>query len=237
MLFTKRQLIILLAMTVGQITCMSSAISKNRMPVRCDGLLEQQMQLANQGDADALRTIGDMYSVGRCVKPDSATAIEWYEKAAQKNDGLAMLQIANLYGFGYGIKPDVMETINWLTLAEKNGQSPGMIYGRLYIEGDLVPQSMGRAYSFFLKAAEQGYPIAQHMVGLEYFQGRYLSKNESKAVQWLTTAGQNGYLEAYRALGEIYDQGQFNVTKDSRKAKRWFALADAAGTQSAQNLN
>jgi TPR repeat protein len=224
-------------MTAGEILCMSSALSKNRMPVRCDGLLEQQMAQAEQGNAEALRTLGDMYSVGRCVKPDTATAIEWYEKAAQKNDGLAMLQLANLYGFGYGIKPDVMETIKWLEMAEANGQAPGMIYGRLYIEGELVPKSMGRAYSFFLQAADRGYPVAQYTVGLEYFQGRYLFKNEKKAVQWLTRAAENCYRDAYRILGEIYAEGQFNVPQDRRKARQWFALANAADNQSALDFN
>jgi TPR repeat protein len=224
-------------MMAGEITCMSSAISKNRMPVRCDGLLEQQTALADQGNTEALRKLGDMYSVGRCVKPDTATAIDWYEKAAQKKDGLAMLQLANLYGFGYGIKPDVMETINWLKRAEANGQAPGMIYGRLYIEGDLVPKSMGRAYAFFLQAAERGYPVAQYAVGLEYFKGQYLFKNEKTAVQWLTRAAENGYLDAYRVLGEIYEEGQFNVAQDSRKARQWFALANGAGQQSALDFN
>jgi TPR repeat protein len=224
-------------MTVGEVTCMSSAISKNRMPVQCDGLLEQQIALADQGNAEALRKLGDMYSVGRCVKPDTATAIEWYEKAAQSKDGLAMMQLANLYGFGYGIKPDVMETIKWLKLAEANGQAPGMIYGRLYIEGDLVPKSMGRAYAFFLQAAERGYPVAQYTVGLEYFKGQYLYKNEQKAVQWLTRAAENGYSDAYRVLGEIYEEGQFNVAQDRSKARQWFALANAADNQSALDFN
>lgn len=229
MLLTNKKTIILFIITAAEIAFMSSALSENRMPVRCDGLLEQQTDRANQGDVEALRTIGDMYSVGRCVEPNSATAIEWYEKAAQKRDGLAMLQLANLYGFGYGVEADVMETIKWLQLAEQNGQVPGMIYGRLYLEGDLVPKSMGRAYAFYLEAAEQGYPIAQYIVGLEYFQGKYLSKNESKAVQWLTTAAQNGYRDAYRVLGEIYEQGQFNVTQDNRKARQWFDLATESG--------
>jgi TPR repeat protein len=97
----------------------------------------------------------------------------------------------------------------------------------------LVPKSMGRAYSFFLEAAEQGYPVAQYVVGMEYFQGRYLAKSENKAVQWLTTAGQNGYGDAYRVLGEIYEEGQFNVTQNSRKARQWFALSNDSGTQPA----
>jgi TPR repeat protein len=148
-----------------------------------------------------------------------------------------MMQLANLYGFGYGIKPDVMETIKWLEMAEANGQPPGMIYGRLYIEGELVPKSMGRAYSFFLQAAERGYPVAQYAVGLEYFQGRYLFKNEKKAVQWLTRAAENGYRDAYHILGEIYEEGQFNVAQDRRKARQWFALANATDNQSALDFN
>jgi TPR repeat protein len=224
-------------MTIGEMAWMSSAISKNKMPVRCDGLLEQKTTLAEQGDTEALRKLGDMYSVGRCVKPNTATAIEWYEKAAQKKDGLAMLQLANLYGFGYGIKPDIMETIKWLKLADANGQAPGMIYGRLYIEGDLVPKSMGRAYAFFLEAAERGYPVAQYTVGLEYFEGQYLFKNEKKAVQWLTRAAENGYRDAYRVLGEIYEEGQFNVARDSRKARQWFALANTPANQSSLDFN
>ena len=230
MLFPQRSLTILLLMTLGEIACMSSAISKNKMPVRCDGLLERQTELANEGDIDALRTIGDMYSVGRCVKPDTAIAIQWYEQAAQKNDGLAMMQIANLYGFGYGIKPDVYEAIKWLKLAEENGQIPEMIYGRLYAEGDLVPQSNRRAYGYYLAAAERGYPTAQYLVGLEYFQGRHLPKSEKSAVKWLTRAAKNGNVDAYRVLGEIYEQGQFNVAKDREKAREWFALANQQET-------
>jgi len=232
-----RKILIPLLLTAAQIVGISSALSASKMPVRCEGLLNQQMELANKGDADALRLLGDMYSVGRCVEPDTAAAIEWYEKAAQKKDGLAMLQLANLYGFGYGIQPDVMETIKWLKLAEENGQAPGMIYGRLYLEGDLVPQSMGRAYAFFLQAAENGYPVAQYTVGLEYFEGQYLPKSEKKGVSWLTRAAENGYTDAYRVLGEIYEQGQYNVTRNPRKASQWFALANDQAIPSGLDYN
>jgi len=130
-----------------------------------------------------------------------------------------------------------MATIKWLKLAEQNGQAPGMIYGRLYLEGDMVPKSNGRAYAFFLEAAEMGYPIAQYTVGLEYFQGKYLPKSEKKAVQWLSRAAENGYTDAYRVLGEIYERGQYNVAQDQRKARQWFALANEGGAPTGLDYN
>jgi len=231
-----RPLVILAFLLVTQTAPVSSAISAEEQTPNCTDFLEQNMGLADQGDAVAQRTLGTFYANGYCMDQDYLAALSWYKKAASNGDGISMLELGNIYGRGYGVIPNLEETLKWLQLAEENGQVVGRVYGLLYLDGVLVGKSIGRAYSLFVQAAEQGDPAAQYIVSMEYFRGKHLMKNPEEALKWLTRSAENGYVKAYRVLGGIYAFGSYGIRRDNAKAGKWLALAKDQNTETALDI-
>ncbi len=229
-------LVILIILLVSQTAFVSSALSAEKQIPNCTDFLDQNTELVYQGDAVAQRTLGTFYANGYCIDQDYLTAISWYKKAASNGDGISMLELGHLHGRGYGVAPNLEEAVKWLQLAEENGQVVERIYGLLYLDGVLVGKSIGRAYSLFLQAAEQGDPAAQYIVSMEYFRGKHLMKNPEAALRWLTLSAENGYGKAYRVLGGVYAFGSYGITRDNAKAGKWFALAKNQDTQTALDI-
>jgi TPR repeat protein len=229
-------LIFLALWLMAQTVFVSSAMSAEEQKPNCTDFLERNMVLADQGDTVAQRTLGTFYANGYCVNQDYSAAIRWYKKAASNGDGISMRELGNIYGRGYGVEPNLEETLKWLQLAEENGQVVGRVYGLLYLDGVLVSKSIGRAYSLFLQAAEQGDPAAQYIVSMEYFRGKHLMKNPEAALMWLTRSAENGYGKAYRVLGGVYAFGSYGITRNNAEAGKWFALAKDQDTQTALDI-
>jgi TPR repeat protein len=225
MFYKSRSLAVVLILLATQLVGITLANGSASQPLNCDDLLAKNLELANRGDAAAQRTLGGIYLNGYCIDKDYRAAINWYEKAAQAGDGEAMLALGNIYARGYGVVPNLEQTLKWLKLAEDNGQITGRVYAFLYLDGVLVSKSIGRAYSFFLQAAEAGDPAAQYTVSMEYFRGQHLAKNPAQALAWLTRSAENGYGPAYRVLGGIYAYGSYGIARDNAKAGKWLALA------------
>jgi TPR repeat protein len=236
MISAPRPLPILMLLLVLQVVLLSSVLSAEQRAPNCADFLEHNIALAAQGDAVAQRMLGTFYANGYCVDKDESAAIGWYKKAATNGDGISMLELGNIYGRGYGVAPNLEEALKWLQLAEENGQVVARVYGLLYLDGVLVSKSIGRAYSLFLQAAEQGDPAAQYIVSMEYFRGKHLMKNPAAALTWLTRSAENGYGKAYRVLGGVYAFGSYGIKRNNAAAGKWLALAKDQDTATALDI-
>jgi len=82
-----------------------------------------------------------------------------------------------------------------------------------------------QAVKWFQRAAEQGNPVGQHLLGLAYEAGKGgLAKNEAEAVRLWKLSANQGFSEAQHRLGEVYAAGR-GVTKDPAQAVIWFERA------------
>lgn len=61
----------------------------------------------------------------------------------------------------------------------------------MYIESKGVEQDYKQAYSWFLKAAEQGFDKAQQNLGIMYKKGMGIEKNLEKATYWFSKTNPN----------------------------------------------
>ena len=68
--------------------------------------------------------------------------------------------------------------------------------GRIYDNGQGVPQDYGQAAAWYRKAAEQGTAPAQRDLGLLYYQGAGVAKSVPDAYYWLALAAQQGLTDA-----------------------------------------
>lgn len=146
--------------------------------------------LADQGNAAAQYTLGNMYDYGKGVQKNGTEASKWYRLAAEQ--GYAEAQ--NALGFLCVLEAlrtgDYTEAVKWYRLAAEQGDAHGQLaLGNSYRDGLGVPQNYVEAAKWFLRAAEQGKDYAaQYMLGLAYARGQGVAQNYVRAYMWLSLA-------------------------------------------------
>lgn len=89
------------------------------------------------------------------------------------------------------------------------------------------------AFSFWLKAANQGNAIAQFNLGTLYENGEGVSQDYSKAFEWYQKAANQGNVDAQFNLGSMYYNGD-GIAKNYNKAFEWWQKAASRGDSNAQ---
>lgn len=118
--------------------------------------------LAQTGDPDAQFNMGQAYKLGRGVKTDPSTAIQWYRKAAaqghqraEDNLGLLLFQQGDRAG-----------ALPYLQHAADRGEPRAQyIVGTALFNGDLAPKNWVRAYALMSRASASG--LAQATTSLQ----------------------------------------------------------------------
>ena len=93
-------------------------------------------QLAEQGDAAAQFSLGEMYDYGEGVPQDDDRARQWYEKAAVQGHVAAQFRLGEMYDYGEGVPQDDDRACQWYAEAAAQGHAPaqyrlgGMYRGR-----------------------------------------------------------------------------------------------------------
>jgi TPR repeat protein len=73
--------------------------------------------LANQGDALAQTTLGEMYASGKGAPQDYAQALVWLRMAADKGFAPAQDDLSEMYAEGEGVPQDYVLAYMWADLA------------------------------------------------------------------------------------------------------------------------
>lgn len=106
--------------------------------------------------------------------------------------------------------------------------------GRRYYNGSHgLNKDLSRAFSYFLKAAEQGCPEAQCNVAWCYEVGDGIEEDLLKAHEWYLKSALNNCSMAQYSLGWMYMNG-IHVPKNQSKAIDWFVKAAEQGHGMAQ---
>ncbi len=118
--------------------------------------------------------------------------------------------------------------------AYKGDMYAQLMLGALYEDGsEGMEQDLRQAASWYLKAARQGYPKAQHNLALLYEDGRGMAQDYAQAAIWYQKAADAGFSEAQNNLAVLYILGN-GVEQDRQKAE---ALLQAAVAQGNTNAN
>lgn len=116
-----------------------------------------------------------------------------------------------------------------LQLAEKDDLEAITQIGRNALQsGDSI-----EAYQWFMKAAEEGYAVAESNIGVCYYEGIGVDVNLSEAFKWTMKAAKHGFRSAQHNVGLNYLLGQ-GIEKNPEEAYKWFSKAakqDYAGSQ------
>ncbi len=128
----------------------------------------------------------------------------------------------------------VIAAIEFSTLAKQGNAKSQYDLGRMYEQGQGVPQDNRVAFEWYRMAAEQGYASAQYHVGLMYDEGKGVPRNHMMAVEWLCKAAAQGNADAQSRLGFMYEYG-LNVPQDKNKASYWYGKAAEQGDKDSLN--
>ena len=72
---------------------------------------EEELRLAETGDASAMNNVGYFYEYGVGVTEDQVKATEWYKKGAEAGDAVAMSNLCIRYLCGRGVARDEDEAL------------------------------------------------------------------------------------------------------------------------------
>jgi len=115
------------------------------------------------------------------------------------------------------------------TRAEAGDPVAQLNLGKIYDDGNGVPQSDDLAAKWYRAAAEKGNAAAQSNLGLMYRSGRGVAQDKVEAVNWYRKAAKQRYPNAMFNLGSAYYNGD-GVGIDDITAYAWFLLAENFGS-------
>ncbi|MCL2713457.1 MAG: SEL1-like repeat protein [Alphaproteobacteria bacterium] len=94
-----------------------------------------------------------------------------------------------------------------------------------------------QAFSWYRKAADQGYPEAEFTIAEAIDFGRETDlypKNKEQATEWYRKAADHGFPLAQHRLAKRYDEGNFGVPTDHAAAMMWYRKAAEQGYSPSQ---
>lgn len=104
------------------------------------------------------------------------------------------------------------------------------------IEGDSMNEpDYKKALEYFKKAAENGYPEAQHNIGVMYAHGQGVEADAEIAFKWYKKAAENGMPTSQYLVGDCYLEGR-GTKQNIEQAMRWFKESKEKGDKDAKKI-
>jgi TPR repeat protein len=188
--------------------------------------LEWMRMAAEQGDVDAQAEVGWFYLRGQGVAPDVAEALRWFGLAARQGHVWACYRLGQLLRDKTTPGADLVEAAAWLEKAATAGNADAQAaYGDMFWSGQGgLPRDRTQAFSWFLRAAEQGNIGAMGHVSLCYEAGEGVSGDDLLALRWCRKAAEAGNAWAQVRLGRHYEDGDL-LPHDTHQAFAWYERA------------
>ena len=177
---------------------------------------ESALSAAEQGNADAMYRLAQMFD-GECVfKPDSSDyeqSYKWYRKAAEYGNIPAAEWLIN---YKHELIPE------WFLKAAERGDAHAQyLWGKSLMHTVDVEVNEAEVVKWLQKAADQNHAYAQYYLGRMYSDGRGTSQNYAAALELFKKAADAGLSEAYAAVGSMYESGE-GVPQDYKEAASWY---------------
>ncbi|MHB9147918.1 MAG: patatin-like phospholipase family protein [Candidatus Amoebophilus sp.] len=197
--------------------------------------------------------LGMMYENGWELNKSFATALTWYQKAANQGHTNTQCMLGRIYENGSGVCKNQAEAAKWYKKAADQGSliaqnSLFLMYqrdanqsipeaqyelGRMYEKGWGSNKNYNEAARWYREAADQGYAYAQANLGWMYLVGWGVEKNYFEAFQWYKRAADQGDANAQYNVGNMCENGQ-GVKINYTNAREWYTKAAEQGHIDAQ---
>lgn len=151
--------------------------------------------------ADALSDGVQYYQQGEYIK-----AFGVVKRFAERGDMNAQFLLSHMYQTGTGIHQNAVISGKWMLNAAKEGHREAQFkVALLYDAGELegFEKDAEQAFFWYEKAAMQGHPLAQLMLGDCYLEGKGVQKDDEEAAYWYEKAAVQGNEDAKKRLSEL----------------------------------
>ncbi|MDA8000445.1 MAG: sel1 repeat family protein [Alphaproteobacteria bacterium] len=186
--------------------------------------LQEWEPLAEQGDAKAQYSLGNLYYFGNGVPRNYEMALKWFRPAAEQGLARAQYNLGTLYLPYQGEFCSIFDGPRFDCIDVPIHSHSVTAFPFISRADD--PQNHERSYEMALKwyrlAAEQGYANAQFVLGQMYAIGKGVPQDSETAMRWYHLAAEQGHAQALHHLGDMMP-GNF-----SRRLE-WHALAEEHG--------
>lgn len=192
------------------------------IPFNTQRALELYEEAAQEGNAEAMWRLGEMYYYGRRVGGDRNLARNWLQKGKERgNKDAAMLL-------------EKMEQHQ--TKLAKNDPEALYIEGMDILDKVVKNKSPAEGIQLLKEAANAGSQAAVARLGYEYSRGKYVAKDLTKAKELYLQASENNQILGLSGLGSMYLSGE-GVAQDRQTAFNYFKKAvDLGSTSDRENL-
>jgi len=222
-------------------------------PSNRNEIYRHYMKAAERGSAWGCYHLGELYSNGEGVEPNSREALNWFERGADLADSdlkrqwgylrsealaidIIIRNVAFIYRNGFHVSRDGMRAEQWFKkgveleqAAANSGWAAAQVaLGHSYEFGTGLPKNVAEGKKWFLKATEQQYPEASEAIAAQYMFDE--PHDYDMARIWLAKGIELGSSSAQYRMGILYRDG-FGVGKDYKKAISLFEQAAKAPSQ------
>lgn len=200
----------------------TAIVSKKFNENKYSELIDSMKYLAENGNIDAAKKVGNYYYDGTGVKKDYLEALKWYKKAALLGDQWSEIRLGEMYRDGKGTPSDIDESKKWFEKISVFGNTAAIAnILNLYSTGILEKDQSYEKYMDDLKRlAENGNIDAAKKIGNIYYDGIGVKKNYSEAIKWYEKAALLGDQSIKNRLGEMYRDGK-GTPPNTEEAKKW----------------
>ena len=153
---------------------------------------------------------------------------------AEKGDVNSQIELGDKFRDGVSpLEKDYSGSMKWYQMAADKGSATAQYsLAALYYNKKII-RDYDKAFSLYLKSAEQGNSDALNMVGMCYFGGTGVTSDKTEAIKWWVKASEVGNYNAQASLGFCYENGQ-GVPQDYKEAIKCYTKAAENGNAIAQ---
>ncbi|MFA0923847.1 tetratricopeptide repeat protein [Xanthomonas fragariae] len=176
-------------------------------------------------NVDAQLLLAQIYAEGRGIPVDPATAMLWYEVAANAGHPEAMNQLGRCHELGFGTVCNEMLAVLWYRRAAEHGLDWGMYnLAHLYASGRGLAQDHAQALALYRSAAERGHAKSMNLLARYLDQGLACDADPAAARDWYRRSAEAGDFRGQASYATLLaDAG------DLDQAERWMRRAIASG--------
>jgi TPR repeat protein len=162
---------------------------------------------AQKGHVQLQRILGLMYGLGAGVDKDFRREYEWSLRAAEQGDAVATLAVAlcHLNQAG-GVRFDLVKARQTILQVAEKGVVEAQLVMAILLKRSKETEE---AFSWLLKAAEQGRMSAQYMLS-QWYAGKSpaTTEDQAEAFKWSKRSADAGFLEALINIAGRYEAGE-----------------------------
>jgi len=170
--------------------------------------IEDLIEEARTGSADAMMSVGCAYADGQIVPHDYNQAMIWFERALRLGNLNALLELAVAYEYGLGFERDNDEAFELYMRAAGLLKSPLPFAIRGHV---LTKNLCSQDYKGILTLAEAGYAHAMYYLASKEYENQNYYEKLDRYEKWMSKAAELDYPPA------VVDYSNHNLDRERNR--------------------